>query len=293
MITKPMLAEAWTGETLVFPVYGTPKLDGIRALQIKNELLSRSFKPIRNVSIVAALAGLPNGIDGELVSGNFHETTHRVMDEDETEGEWQYWVFDYVIDNLNKPYLERIEDLKTWAASSPLVAANRVVILEPRKLESIEELMAYEKECLDLGFEGVMIRKPDGPYKCGRSTVREGYLLKVKKFTDAEAVVVDFVEYEHNNNPAEKDNFGRTKRSDKKEGKVAANMLGKFILELPDGRRFGCGTGFTHEQRKEIWNNKEAYLGKLVKFKYFEVGVKDLPRHPVFLGFRHPEDTSE
>ena len=151
-------------------------------------------------------------------------------------------------------------------------------------------LFRSEKECLDKGFEGLIIRSGKSPYKCSRSTLREGYMMKVKRFSDAEAIVVDFVEYEHNTNEAEKDNFGRTKRSDKKEGKVPGNMLGKFILELPDGRRFGCGTGFDMEQRKEIWANKEQYLGKIVKFKYFEVGVKELPRHPVFLGFRHPDD---
>jgi DNA ligase-1 len=165
------------------------------------------------------------------------------------------------------------------------------VILTPRKIDSFEELLAYEKECLEKGFEGLIIRSGTSPYKCGRSTLREGFMLKIKRFSDAEAKVVDFVEYEHNTNEAEKDNFGRTKRSDKKEGKVPGNMLGKFILELPDGRRFGCGTGFDMEQRKEIWANKEQYLGKLVKFKFFEVGVKELPRHPVFLGFRHPDDT--
>jgi DNA ligase-1 len=290
MITKPMLAATWEGEPLSFPVYATPKLDGIRALTVDGQLVSRTFKPIRNKSIVEALSDLPDGFDGELVSGNFQQTTHRVMNEDETEGDWQYWIFDYVCDDLRKDYLQRIQDLLSWTKHNGTKNPERILILEPKVINSFEELMAYEKECLDKGFEGLIIRSAKSPYKCGRSTVREGFMLKIKRFSDAEATVVDFVEYEHNTNEAEKDAFGRTKRSDKKEGKVLGNMLGKFILELPDGRRFGCGTGFDMAQRKEIWENKDKYLGRLVKFKYFEVGVKELPRHPVFLGFRHEDD---
>lgn len=290
MITKPMLAGSWAGEELSFPVYGTPKLDGIRALTINDKLVSRTFKPIKNKTIIETLSDLPNDLDGELVSGNFQETTHRVMNENETEGDWQYWIFDYVTEDLLKTYIKRIEDLKTWAKAYNGKALSKIVILEPKEINSLEELITYEQECLAKGFEGVIIRSGTSPYKCGRSTVKESFMLKIKRFSDAEAKVVDFVEYEHNTNEAEKDNFGRTKRSDKKEGKVPGNMLGKFILELPSGQRFGCGTGFNLEQRKEIWANKEQYLGRIVKYKYFEVGVKELPRHPVFLGFRHEDD---
>ena len=43
---------------------------------------------------------------------------------------------------------------------------------------------------------------------------------------------------------------------------------------------------------KEIWNNREDYLGKLVKYKFMTTGIKDLPRHPVFVGFRSEDDMS-
>ena len=43
---------------------------------------------------------------------------------------------------------------------------------------------------------------PNAPYKQGRSTVREGYLLKVKTFLDDEATVVRFEERMHNGNEA-------------------------------------------------------------------------------------------
>lgn len=288
MITKPMLAATWAGEELAFPLYATPKLDGIRALTINGKLVSRTFKPIKNKSIAENLKDLPDGCDGELIAGNFQETTHRVMKEEETEGEWLYYIFDFATD-LKTPYLNRISNLLLYLKSYCDKA--NIILLTPKKVDSLEELLAYEQECLSEGYEGVIVRSGTSPYKCGRATLKEGYMTKIKRFKDAEAIVVGFVEFEHNENEAQKDAFGRTKRSDRKEGKVLGNMLGKLILRLPDGRTFGCGTGFSMEQRKEIWSHQERYLNALVKYKHFEIGTKDLPRHPVFLGFRDIEDT--
>lgn len=284
-----MLAVALETE-LNFPVYATPKLDGIRALKVNDKLVSRTFKEIKNKSIQEALSDLPNGVDGELISGNFQESTHRIMSADETSGDWRYYLFDYVSDNLNKPYLKRCKELHELISNNSFKAQDNLIVLMPREIKTIEELHSFEEECLASGFEGVIIRSGNSPYKCGRSTAKEGYMLKLKKFLDAEAEVIDFVELENNENEVQKDNFGRTKRSDKKEGKTLANTLGKLILKLPSGETFGCGTGFTAEQRKTIWDNKSNYLNKMVKFKYFPIGTKDLPRHPVFLGFRHNDD---
>ena len=53
-ITKPMLACDLKGQwdKLVYPVYATQKLDGIRSLKIKNfGVVSRTFKPIANKHI--------------------------------------------------------------------------------------------------------------------------------------------------------------------------------------------------------------------------------------------------
>jgi len=56
------------------------------------------------------------------------------------------------------------------------------------------------------------------------------------------------------------------------------------------GVEFSIGTGLTALQRGVFWARQDDYLGKTVKYKFFPVGVKDKPRHPVFLGLRHPED---
>ncbi|NBS71037.1 ATP-dependent DNA ligase, partial [bacterium] len=115
-------------------------------------------------------------------------------------------------------------------------------------------------------------------------------LLKVKKFVDDEAVVIGFEEKLTNNNEAKLDNFGNIKRSSSKDGLVAAGTLGTIIVKDSHGHMFGVGSGLNDETRDEIWANQSKYLGKMLKFKHFPQGVKECPRHPVFIGFRDRDD---
>jgi hypothetical protein len=71
-----------------------------------------------------------------------------------------------------------------------------------------------------------MLRDPNGPYKFGRSTRKEGYLLKLKRFCDSEAEVIGVVELMHNGNEAKTNALGRTERSTRKAGKTGMGVLG-------------------------------------------------------------------
>ena len=58
---KPMLAATVADRSkLRFPYLASPKLDGIRCLVLNGEVLSRSFKPIRNRFIQVQLKRLPD-----------------------------------------------------------------------------------------------------------------------------------------------------------------------------------------------------------------------------------------
>ena len=57
-MNRPMLAAAYNGEILNFPLLATPKVDGVRALVINGNLVSRSFKSIPNVAIRSLLEHL-------------------------------------------------------------------------------------------------------------------------------------------------------------------------------------------------------------------------------------------
>ena len=166
----------------------------------------------------------------------------------------------------------------------------RVDKILPVEIHTPAELAAYEEKCLAEGYEGVMVRTPDSPYKCGRSTEREGWLLKIKRFEDAEAVVLDCIEGLSNLNPAEKDAFGRTKRSSCKENKVGRDTLGAFLVrDLTTGIEFRL-SGFDSATAASIWANRDAAIGRLVKFSHQPSGAKEAPRFPKFIGFREPWD---
>ena len=98
--------------------------------------------------------------------------------------------------------------------------ANNVHKLWSTYVSCEEDVLQYEKEFLEIGAEGVMLRSPTGPYKQGRSTLKEGYLLKVKQFTDAEARVIGFDEKMHNANEADVGELGQTKRSSHAENLI-------------------------------------------------------------------------
>jgi len=287
MIQRPMLAATLENVgKLKFPVLCTPKLDGIRCLKINGVALSRKFKPIPNKFIQSVMSSLPDGLDGELMvaESSFNEIQSSVMSED-GEPNFEYWIFDFVKDSLSKSYRDRIADLNN------LSLPKNCKIISYTEVNSETELSSYEKSMLYSGYEGVMIRSASGPYKNGRSTEREGFLLKLKKFSDSEAEILGFEERLKNENVAELDELGYTKRAYKKENLVPADTLGAFIVkDIHTGQQFKVSTGLDDSLRKSIWNDRNSYLGKLLKYKYQPSGMKDLPRFPVFLGFRHKDD---
>jgi DNA ligase-1 len=74
---------------------------------------------------------------------------------------------------------------------------------------------------------------------------------------------------------------------------VKTGLLGKFLSkDFKTGVEFKCGSGqgMTRKLRKEIWDNQNDYIGRILKYKYQPHGVKDSPRITIWLGFRDPID---
>jgi DNA ligase-1 len=289
-ITKPMLAsKCERPDLLPFPVLATPKLDGIRCLKIGGKALTRSYKPISNRFAREWIeANLPDGVDGELMlrDGTFSETTGAIGRRD-GQPDFVFHVFDYVTDSITTPYAER---MKRLAALPDWV---RIVKVLPLLIRNVAELAAYEEECVAAGYEGVMVRTPHSPYKCGRSTEREAWLLKIKRFEDAEAVVLEPYEGMSNQNAAEQDAFGRTKRSLAQAGMIGRGELGGFVVRhIETGVEFRLG--YNHVvggmDRVTLWMKREALIGRVVKFSHQPSGAKEAPRFPKFIGFRESWD---
>lgn len=309
-ITSPMLAGKCKDiNQLHFPLLASPKLDGIRCLLVNGKALSRKFLPIPNNHIRTTLerefAGYRGEFDGEImIAGRtFNELSGDVR-RIEGKPDFRYCVFDHVAPTtdqnvvngaltpsgaggLSEPYKDRMKMLAL------LSLPDFCIKLLPQEFGELDALQAYEQECIESGFEGIMVRSPDGPYKCGRSSWNEGYLLKIKRFEDDEATIVGYEEEMQNNNVAEQDAFGRTKRSSCQENLVGKNTLGKLICRnVKTGIEFGVGSGYTQKQRQELWQERERLKGKIIKYKFQPHGTDKAPRFPTFLGFRAEFDMS-
>jgi DNA ligase 1 len=293
MITKPMLAKDADLAKLRYPLLATPKLDGIRCLLIGGKALTRSFKPVPNDHIrghiESIMLDLADELDGEIMvrGRTFNELSGDVRRSDGAP-DFYYAVFDYIRTKggLGAPYHARMTNL----AGAELPDFCKKIF--PIEVKDAAELAAFEARCIADGYEGVMVRDPNGPYKCGRSSVNEGYLLKVKQFADEEASVIAAEEMMHNDNVAGKDAFGRTERSTHAENMRPAGCLGKLVCRRDDGTEFEIGTGFTQEERDRYWAKRGNLIGKRVKFKHQPSGAKTggKPRFPVFLGWRDDWD---
>lgn len=295
-ITRPLLAATLTAadlNQLSYPVMGSVKLDGIRCL-MHPELgpVTRKFKPVPNDYIRETLMEVcPYGFDGELLVrtpegyADFNTIQSAVMSKG-GEPAFNFIVFDDFT-HPDKPYEDRYKALqKIWGYGDLASIAGVVTLLEQHKLQTAEEVQIYAANILEMGHEGIIVRSPTGWYKSGRSTLREGILLKYKEFADAEGVVIGFERFERNLNPQEQDAFGLAKRSSHKAGKVKLAMLGALILETKWGE-LRVGSGFDLDLRQRIWANQEEWMGATVTFKYQKQGMKGLPRFPIYKGVRY------
>jgi DNA ligase 1 len=293
---KPMLAvDCGDVNSLCFPLVASPKMDGVRAIVSADGLLSRSLKPIPNGNVQRLFAGLPIGLDGELLAGSptapdvYRKTVSMVMSDDAPIDGLAFHVFDIQEDRPWEERNARTESAVRLArnAGRPVAAVLQVPAF------SADDLLFYESKWVEMGYEGAILRAPGSPYKHGRSTRREGYLLKLKRFQDAEAVAIGVTELMHNGNEAKTNELGRTARSHKKAGLVGAGVMGTLVVrDVKTGVEFEIGTGFKAEERQAIWYTKEeiTQAGWLCKYKHFPSGAKDKPRHPVFLGWRDQRD---
>lgn len=298
---RPMLATAIEPDyfdKLRYPVLASIKLDGIRCILTKDGAFSRSGKLIPNKFIQEYLTNyfkencVEYGftvLDGELLVGeNFQNCTSGIMSFT-GQPDFTFNVFDCVAGNeFLALATERALFLEDFLPLFP-----HIILHQQDIIDTEENLVKYYTKAIEEQHEGIILRSINSPYKQGRSTLKEQYLLKIKPFKSAEAKIIGFIEQLHNDNDLKEDELGYAERSSSKENMIPMDTLGAFVVkDLVTGLEFNIGTGkgLTQELRKKIWNNKEEYLNKIITYKYQEIGTKDLPRTPIFHGFRDKED---
>jgi len=287
---------------LTFPMWVSPKYDGIRGIGIDGTLKSRTLLDLPSRQVQELFGSLTH-FDGEVIEGDpcdgddvYNRTQSFVMSSNKRSEDMRYYVFDWADESVaDEDYEYRMSLLE--AAVNALNRSD-IFLVPSERVDSLEEFLAAEARYIEQGFEGIMGRNPKAGYKHGRGTLGnpkkpkplDQCLMKYKRFEDFEAEIIGFVEQVTNTNEKERDELGNAKRSSAKEGMVPADTLGKFMISYRgDPIQIPCGV-IKHKQRKEIWDNQLEFMNKTIKIRHFPFGAKDGLRLPRCVGFRDPID---
>lgn len=248
------LAKTYKGEIDLSQYWVSEKLDGVRAYWNGQQLISRQGNPIPAPGWFTK--GFPaQTLDGELwlKRGGFQKLLSIVSKNQAIVEEWQqigYFVFD--LPQVNEDFTERLNILQQLVkkSSNPylkLVHQYRIVD-EPALLQKLNLISK-------VGGEGLMLHRANALYHAGRN----GDLLKVKPYYDAEATIIDYIP-------------GKGKYS---------GLLGSVVVETPEGIQFRIGSGFTDVQRRT-----PPAIGSVITYTYHGKTDKGIPRFASFLRIR-------
>ena len=269
------------------------KLDGVRVITIirgdKVEMFSRNGKQFHNFGhIIQELEAVvaeypvpyPLVLDGEVMSANFQDLMKQVHRKD---GKQSTDAVLHVFDTIplgcfrngvwDKPQSFRSEITKHWVEEHKAVLEHvQALDWETVDLDTPEgeaRFTELNKQAVEGGYEGVMIKDIDAPYECKRTHA----WLKAKPFIEVTLEVT-----------AVEEGTGRN------EGR-----LGALVCRGEDDGRMvevNCGSGFSDANRDDFWNSRSDLIGQLVEVRADAItqnqdGTYSLrfPRFKTFRGF--------
>jgi DNA ligase 1 len=261
-----------------FPVYASPKIDGFRVMVQRATLVSRNGLPVRNRELQARYGRREyEGLDGELTDGPptasdvFNRTSKVATKAAADAHNTQFNVIDWFGDfELGMRYSCLKEASGGWRVDDKTIR-----VIKQTLVHTVAQLKAYEAKTPVAGYEGVMLRRAgQGAYVQKRSTLREFYLVRLKRFEYAEAVIVGVKPLMHNLNT---DKTAAGKRSSKKAGMaIDADRVGSAVLrDCKTGVEFDTTVG---AERLRTWKGWPSVIGMKVRYKYQACGTKDKPR---------------
>lgn len=238
------LKEYWVSE----------KYDGIRAYWNGTQLLTRAGNLIRTPDWF--VADWPTqALDGELwiAHGEFETLLATVRDEVPDPHAWRrvrFMIFD--VPSNGGPFSARKRALADLVAS---LAQPWVQAVKHWRVLDHAALQAQLHRIVEAGGEGLMLHRDSALYHAQRSDD----LLKLKRYEDAEAIVI-----------------GHVPGKGKYEG-----MLGALEVQRTDGLQFRIGSGFSDEERRH-----PPSVGTWVTYRYHGTTQNGVPKFASFLRAR-------
>ena len=264
---KPMLANKWEDrkDTIQYPVYSQPKLDGIRCIVKSDGMWSRNGKRIISAphifeSLRPVFEKMPDIIfDGELYADKFandfnaivslvKKTKPTASDLVESAKAIDYHIYD--LPSCDNVFTERYKTL------SRLELPECCKIVETNLVKSDDDINTLYENYVSANYEGQMIRL-DSKYENKRSNS----LLKHKSFIDEEYTIIDIEEGVGNK----------------------SGMVGAFVFKNADGKVFNASPKFSWDECRSMWQIKNTLIGKTATVKYFNITPDGVPRFPVVI----------
>ena len=262
------------------------KYDGVRVIAIVQNgsatLYSRNGKVLSNFPHIEEALSIPefDGLvfDGEVMSEDFQSLMKQVHRKSGAETQDAYLaVFDMLTlgeFNAGGTDMTAFERRERLIGFQPLFKETLKLVqalnIDMDSEEGQQQFAIMNKQALDAGYEGLMIKPIHEGYKCKRSHA----WLKIKPFIEVTLSVVDLEE-----------GTGKNK-----------GLLGALVVEGTDDGKFfhlNVGSGLTDENREQIWANKDAVIGQLVEVRADAVTISQdhdayslrFPRFKTFRGF--------
>jgi DNA ligase-1 len=244
-----------------------PKLDGVRVITIINmenrtvSQYSRNGKLLENFGhITAALEANIDDfersmvLDGEMVSSSFQALMKQVHRKSDVQSEdARLMLFDIVPlreFQKGKSVMGQKRRSNLLRSMKPFFDKTGVIDIISQLEVDLDsgvgemQFKQYNKDAIENGFEGIMIKELEALYECKRSVS----WLKQKPFIEVSLKVTALEE-----------------GTGKNQGR-----LGALICEgEDDGKkiRVNVGSGLTDELRDEIWSDQDAVLGQIVEIR--------------------------
>jgi ATP-dependent DNA ligase len=259
----PMLAQTLSKRKskLKFPCFIQRKYDGMRVLYDGDTAWSRGNKEVLP-EVFAHLQFETQGyiVDGELLFAD-NQKVNEVMSAARKfrkgiSDQLIYMIYDLV--DADKLYEERLQIITALVD----VADNKNVRLAPTiAIPNEEEGLKFHAQFTSEGFEGSIWRNKDGKYSINKRT---DDLQKHKDWIDEEFKIINII-------PA---------------GGGSSAEVGKFVCIAKNGDEFESTAMGSFEDRKELLQNKNDYIGKYAKVKYRELTAYGVPFHSNVLEVR-------